>query len=161
MRGAVLKTLFVYCSADDTLNALCKESASKKDDTLGVKLGGVVKHSAFGRRFAVNKTPEFDIPNMCDADFENFDRVIFACDGYFGEIPPEVCAFITNCELRYKEIYCILFAAGRNIRRAEDSLRMAISLSGGTVKNIVSISAKQLKRDEEDVFFSVRHRLAV
>jgi hypothetical protein len=40
-------------------------------------------------------------------------------------------------------------------------LRNRISLSGGTVRNIISISVKELKREEEDVLFSVRHRMAV
>ena len=78
-----------------------------------------------------------------------------------GEIPPEVCAFIAKNELRYKTIDCIVFGDGRNVNKAKDMLRNRVSLSGGTVRNIISISIKELKREEEDVLFSVRHRMAV
>jgi hypothetical protein len=78
-----------------------------------------------------------------------------------GEIPPEISAFITKNNLRYKTIDCIVFGDGRSAERAKDSLRVRVSLSGGTVRNVVSISRRELKYEEEDVLFSVRHRLAV
>ena len=156
-----MKTFFVYCSEDDTVNALCNESALRKNATVAIELRNSVKRSSFCRYFGANRARRFSSPGGYDVDFDTFDKIIFACDEYLGEIPPEISAFITKHELRYKDIDCIVFGDGRNARKAKDALRVRISLSGGTVRNIVSVSVKELKREEEDVLFSVRHRLAV
>ena len=156
-----MKTLFVYCSDDDTINSLCSESAMKKRDTVAFELSNSTKKSSFSRYFGVNRARKFSSIGGYDIDINEFDKIIFACDEYMGEIPPEMSAFITKHELRYKEIDCIVFGDGKTARRAKDGLRVRISLSGGTVRNIVNISVKELKRDAEDVLFSVRHRLAV
>lgn len=156
-----MKTLFVYCSDDDTINALCNESALRKIDTIALELSSTTGKSSFSRYFGINRTRRFSSMGGYDVDVESFDKIIFACDEYMGEIPPEISAFISKHELRYKEIDCIVFGDGKNARKAKDNLRVRVSLSGGTVRNTVSVSAKELKREEEDVLFSVRHRLAV
>lgn len=156
-----MKILFVYCSDDDTINALCNESALKKHDTVALELSNATKKSSFSRYFGINRARRFSSSGGYDVEVDTFDKIIFACDEYMGEIPPEICAFICKHELRYKDIDCIVFGDGKNARKAKDNLRVRISLSGGTVRNTVSVSAKELKREEEDVLFSVRHRLAV
>ena len=161
MWGVYLKTLFVYCSDDDTINALCNESALRKLDTVALELSNCTRKSTFKRYFGIDRTRRGYYYAGYDVEIEKFDKIIFACDEYMGEIPPEISAFIRKHELRYKEIDCIVFGDGKNARKAKDNLRVRVSLSGGTVRNTISVSAKELKREEEDVFFSVRHRLAV
>lgn len=159
--GVELKTLFVYCSGDDTVNSLCSESVLRKRDTKALELNHNIHKSAFSRYFGIHRVRRFSSVGSYGVDVDEFDKIIFACDEYMGEIPPEVCAFITKNNLRYKTIDCIVFGDGRNVQKAKNMLRNRISLSGGTVRNIISISVKELKREEEDVLFSVRHRMAV
>ncbi len=96
-----------------------------------------------------------------DVNLNEFDRIIIACDEFAGEVAPEVSDFIKANDFRYKSVDCIVFGNGRFVRRAMDGLRVKVSLSGGTVGTCVSVSGKELKRDEEDLLFSVRHRLVV
>ncbi len=156
----MLKTLFVYCSSDDILNALCKESVRKKADTFAIELDGDFDKSLFSRYFGVNRARRTG-GRYRAADVAEYEKIIFACDEYMGEIPPELCAFITNSNLRYKVIDCIVLGDGRGCKKAIDSLRVRVSLSGGTVRNAIGISARELKKESEDILFSIRHRMAV
>lgn len=150
-----MKTLFVYCSEDDTVNALCKESARKIENTVAIKLDVFAKKSWFSR-LGVKKQPRVIPSANYDIDFDEFDKVILACDEFMGEIPLEIKAFITKHEMRYKDIACIVFGDGRNVRKAADALRVQVALSGGTVCSAVGVSAKDLKHADEDVLFGTR-----
>ncbi len=156
-----MTTLFVYCSNDDTVNSLCYESVGKKRDTKALELSSESTKSAFSRYFGINRIRRYSSIREYGVDIDAFDKIIFACDEYMGEIPPEMSAFICKNRLRYKIIDCIVFGDGRNARKATDELKNEISLSGGTVRNCISISVKELKREAEDVLFSIRHRMAV
>lgn len=158
--GVALKTLFVYCSADDILNALCKESVRNKADTYAIELDGDFDKSPFSRYFGINRAKR-SCGEYRNIDVEQFDKIILACDEYMGEVPPEMCAFINDNNLRYKVIDCLVLGDGRGCRKAIDALRVRVSLSGGTVRNAIGISAKELKKESEDILFSVRHRMAV
>lgn len=155
-----MDTLFVYCSADDILNSLCKESARKIHNTRALELDGDFDRSPFSRYFGINRARRSGV-RYEGIDVADYDKIIFACDEYMGEIPPELCAFITGNSFRYKTIDCIVLGDGRGCKKAIDSIKVRVSLSGGTVRNAIGISAKELKRDSEDVLFSVRHRMAV
>lgn len=156
-----METLFVYCSSDDIINALCKESARKKRSTRALELTGDFDKSPLSRYFGVNRAKRSGGAFCPDVDVSQYDKIIIACDEYMGEVPPELCAFITGNNLRYKVIDCIIFGDGRLSKKATDSLKVRVSLSGGTVRNAINVSAKEIKRDSEDVLFSVRHRMAV
>ena len=155
-----MNTLFVYCSADDILNALCKESVRNKANTYAIELDGDFDKSPISRYFGINRAKRSGGAHR-NVDISEYDKLIFVCDEYMGEVPPEMCAFINDNNLRYKIIDCIVLGDGRGCRRAIDSLRVRVSLSGGTVRNAIGISAKELKRESEDILFSVRHRMAV
>ncbi len=155
-----MDTLFVYCSADDILNSLCKESARKMSCTKALELDGDFDKSLFSRYFGINRARRSGV-RYSGIDVGEYDKIIFVCDEYMGEIPPELCAFITGNSFRYKTIDCIILGDGRGCKRAIDSLRVRVSLSGGTVRNAIGISARELKRESEDILFSVRHRMAV
>ena len=156
-----MKTLFVYCSDDDTINALCNESALRKRDTKALSLSCNGSKNHLSRYFDVTRNRKSFHYSGYDIDIAEYDKIIFACDEVLGEIPSEISAFIEKNDLRYKNIDCIVFGDGRGVNRALDSLRVRISLSGGTVRNCVSVSAREIKRQDEDLLFSVRHRLAV
>ncbi len=156
-----MKTLFVYCSDDEAVNSLCNESALKLNKTKALPLFKESSGSSFKRYFGVNRVRKYTCSGDYGVNLNDFDKIIIACDEYFGEIPPEVTAFISKNDMRYKTIDCIVFSNGRNAKKASDSIKNRVSLSGGTVRNCVSISSKEIKREEEDVLFSVRHRLAV
>ncbi len=152
-------TLFVYCSDDEAINSLCRESAFKKKDAQTLQLVARTSKSFlqrclnFGTRH--NSFSDYDI-NMAD-----FDRIIIACDEFAGGISSELCDFIKANSFRYKNVDCIVFGEGRGVKKAQDFLKVQISLSGGTVRNCLCVSSKELKREDEDLLFSVRHRLVV
>ena len=156
-----MKTLFVYCSEDEAINALCRESAFKKRETQALQLSYPSGRSAFSRYIQVFKGGERTAYKSYDVDFNEFDRIIIACDEFAGELSPEIAGFINANDFRYKIIDCIVFGNGRGVRRAADALKVRISLSGGTVQKCVSVSTRELKKSEEDLLFSVRHRLVV
>ncbi len=156
-----MKTLFIYCSDDEAVNSLCNESAFKKEKTKALPLYRDNSESTFKRYFGVNRARRYTCSGDYGVDINEFDKIIIACDEYLGSIPPEVTAFISKNDMRYKHIDCIVFGIGRNAKKATDTLKNRVSLSGGTVRSCVSISPREIKREEEDVLFSVRHRLAV
>lgn len=155
-----MKTLFVYCSDDAAINSLCRESAFKKKDAKSLQLTSFSRKSLLSRCLGATKS---DAPSHkdCTVDINDFERVIIACDEFAGIILPEVVDFIKDNNFRYKNVDCIVFGEGRSVKKAKDYLKVCISLSGGTVRNCVSVSAREIKRQDEDLLFSVRHRLAV
>lgn len=156
-----MKTLFVYCSDDDTINALCNESALRKRDTKALSLSCSGSKTHLSRYFEIARSRKNYRYSGYDIDIADYDKIIFACDEVLGEIPSEISAFIEKNDLRYKNIDCIVFGDGRGVNRALDSLRVRISLSGGTARSVVGVSAREIKREDEDILFSVRHRLVV
>ena len=154
-----MSTLFVYSSNDEAINSLCRESAFKKSKTQTLQLTPYSHKSALSRFLGINR--HHSRFSVYDVDFELFDRIIIACDELAGFISPEVEEFISTNNFRYKNVDCIVFGEGRFVKKAQDSLKVKLSLSGGTVRNCVTVSAKEIKREEEDLLFSVRHRLAV
>lgn len=156
-----MKTLFVYCSEDDTINALCRESAFKKRGAQSLQLTSFSGKSFFSRHISTLKSGGKVSNKAYDVDLNEFDRIIIACDEFAGEVAPEISGFIKANDFRYKSVDCIVFGNGRFVRKAVDGLRVKVSLSGGTVGTCVSVSSKELKRNDEDLLFSVRHRLVV
>ncbi len=155
-----MRTLFVYCSSDDTINSLCRESGFKKDKTKSLQL------SSFSEKSPIRRLIDFKREKSIHSgdygiDINEFDRFILACDEIAGEISPEITRFIKNTDFRYKTVDCIVFGNGRGAKKASDSIKVKVSLSGGTVRSCVNVSPAQLKRDNEDILFSVRHRIAV
>lgn len=155
-----MKTLFVYCSDDDTINALCNESALRKRDTKALFLGRGSKNY-FSRYLDIARNRKAFCYSGYDVDITEYDKIVFACDEVLGGIPSEISAFIEKNDLRYKHVDCIVFGDGRGLTKALDSIRVCISLSGGTARSVVGVSAKEIKREDEDILFSVRHRLVV
>ena len=156
-----MKTLFVYCSDDETVNSLCRESAFKRRDAYAVQLTSFSSKSLVSRYLNALRNKKGMSTKDYGVSIEDFDRIIIACDELVGEISPEVSMFIQSNDFRYKLVDCIVFGEGRCVKKAKDSLRMKLSLSGGTVRNCVNVSSKELKREDEDLLFSVRHRMAV
>ncbi len=156
-----MKTLFVYCSDDDTINTLCNESALRKRDTKALSLSCGSGKSPLSRYLGVARSRKSFCYSGYDIDITEYEKIIFACDECLGEIPSQISAFIEKNDLRYKNIDCIVFGDGRGVNRALDSLRVRISLSGGTARSVVGVSAREIKREDEDILFSVRHRLVV
>ena len=156
-----MKTLFVYCSDDDAINALCNESALRKRDTKAFCLSCGSSKLHLNRYFSAARAHKSFCYSGYDIDIAQYDKIILACDEYLGEIPAEIVAFIEKNDLRYKHIECIVFGDGRGVKRALDSLKVHISLAGGTARSAVSVSAREIKREDEDILFSVRHRLVV
>lgn len=155
-----MKTLFVYCSDDEDISALCKESAFKKKSAKAVQLASC-SSKLFLLHSLANKNKAEQPAFNCDVQVENYERIIIACDEFIGEIPPAVATFVNNNDFRYKNVDCIVFGEGRGVNKAKDSLKMKVALSGGTVRNCICLSSRKIKREGEDLLFSVRHRIAI
>jgi hypothetical protein len=155
-----LRTLFVYCSGDEDINSLCRESAFKKKSAKAVQLASCSSKLFLLHCIANKGKNEADFFD-CNVRVEEYDRIIIACDEFMGELPPAVTAFVSNNSFRYKAVDCIVFGEGRSINKASDSIKMKVALSGGTVRSCICLSSRKIKREGEDLLFSVRHRIAV
>ncbi len=155
-----MRTLFVYCSGDEDISSLCRESAFKEKSAKAVQLAGC-SSKLFLLHSLANKNKSEQPFFNCDVQVENYERIIIACDEFMGEVPPAVSAFVNSNSFRYKTVDCIIFGEGRSINKASDSLKMKVALSGGTVRNCICLSSRKIKREGEDLLFSVRHRIAV
>ncbi len=153
-----MKTLFVYCSSDSVINSLCRESAFRRAGDNSLQLAACRK--SFLKSFLGSRGKE-NIHSTYDISMESFDRIIIACDEFAGVLPVCVTNFIEDFDFRYKTIDCIIFGEGRFASKAKDALKVKFSLSGGTVHSCVNVSSSRLKREAEDVLFSVRHSIAV
>lgn len=154
-----MNTLFVYSFDNEAINSLCRVGSYSQNKTEALQLSSYSDKSVFSRFLWQNRRrSRFSDYNV---DFKSFDRIIIACDEFAGEISPEIADFISNNDFRYKCVDCVVFGVGRLVKRAEDSIKIRISLSGGTVRNCICVSTKELKKENEDLLFSLRHRLAV
>ncbi len=156
-----MKTLFVYCSSDDIINSLCRESSFKKTEAQLLELNCIASKSPIKKFFDCKRERSSHNVFTNKANVADFDRIILACDELAGELSPEISDFIRNNSFRYKTVDCIVFGNGRFAKRAGDNLKVKVSLSGGTVRSCVNISPRELKKEDEDILFSVRHRIAV
>lgn len=156
-RGAFLKTLFVYYSDDDTLKELCSKSASPDTDVCELH---DISGGSRTKKLLNSMRGEFTrISGGAAAD--GYDTLIFAFDGRLGVLPAAFNTFLRDNDMRFKKITTLVFGEGRAAKRAGDSLRTRVSLSGGTVDSVVHIPVKQFKNYDEDALRFVRHKLAV
>lgn len=153
-----MKTLFVYYTDDELLGELCRKSASFKTDVC--ELHDISGGSGIGRIFGAVRGSYADISGAA-VSAEDYDALIFAFDGRLGATPPAVNTYIRDNDLRYKRIYSLVFGEGRAARRASDSFKSRVALSGGTVSSTVHVPVRQFKYDEEDALYFVRHSMTV
>ncbi len=155
-----MKKLLVHCSYDDDIGYLCRRSGRNDIDTDVLELREFSASSKIGCKInsLKNKRAKLGLRNI---SLDEYDMVIFACEEWMGVAPPVLNSFIENSDLRFKNVVCIVFGNGSFAKKAADGLRVKVALSGGTVKNAITVSAKALKTCDEDVLFYVRHKLAV
>lgn len=153
-----MKTLLVHFSNDREVKTLCRKSESYDIDVL--ELRDLSRKSFFSDRFGTKSTSSIRLKGY-DVDLNNYDTVILATDESFGNIAPAMKVFIRQNDLRFKNIVCLVFGEGRSQKKAADALRTEVSLAGGTASCVISVSARALKREAEDVLFYVRHKLHV
>lgn len=156
--GALLKTLFVYYTNDDTVGELCRKSASVKTDVC--ELRDLSCGSFAGRILNAVRGVCTDISGVA-ADAGDYESIVFAFDGRFGVTPSALNTFLRDNDLRYKKIYSLIFGDGKAAKHASDSFKSRVSLSGGTVSSTVHVPVRQFKDDEEDALYFVRHSLTV
>lgn len=157
--GVILKTLLVHCSGDETVAELCRKSAARDIDVL--ELRELSNSSAFVKKINNFCGRAAGVPGGYDNRVEDYDKIIIACDGCLGGVYPVVNAFIEKHDLRAKDVSCVVFGEGFIAKRASDALRVCVSLSGGTVRRIVSVPRRSFVRDEEALLYYVRHEMAL
>ncbi|MBR2877222.1 MAG: hypothetical protein IKC01_08790 [Clostridia bacterium] len=153
-----MKTLLVHFSNDNEVKDLCSRSKSHDIDVL--ELRDLSRKSFFKTHFRTKSTTSIRLRGY-DIDLNDYDTVILATDETYGNIAPAMRVFISQNELRFKNVICLVFGEGRGVKKAGDALRTEVSLSGGTASCVISVSTKAFKREAEDLLFYVRHRLHV
>ena len=153
-----MKTLLVHFSNDNEVKDLCSRSKSHDIDVL--ELRDLSRKSFFKTHFRTKSTTSIRVRGY-DIDLNDYDTVILATDETYGNIAPAMRVFISQNELRFKNVICLVFGEGRGVKKAGDALRTEVSLSGGTASCVISVSTKAFKREAEDLLFYVRHRLHV
>ncbi len=155
----VLRNLLVHCSEDDEINILCRQSAFRKRDTDTFELHSSTSASLKDKVFALFGKSR--LPINYNMDLSGYHTLILACDEWAGGVLPLMSSFIAANDLRYKNVVCIVFGSGPLARRTAENLRIRVSLSGGTVANVICVPVGVFKNDDEDLLFHIRHKLAV
>lgn len=156
--GVSLKTLLVHFSNDNEVKELCSKSASNDIDVL--ELRDLSRKTFFKNRLCSAKHSSIKLRSY-DVDLNDYETIILATDESFGNIAPAMKVFISENELRFKNVICLVFGEGRSVKKASDALRTAVSLSGGTAGCVISVSTRAFKKEAEDLLFYVRHRIRV
>lgn len=159
IRGVVLKTLLVHCSGDENVAELCRKSAARDIDVL--ELRELSNSSSLVKKISNFCGRAAGVPGSYDNRVEDYDKIIIACDGCLGGVYPVVNAFIEKHDLRAKDVSCVVFGEGLIAKRASDALRVCVSLSGGTIRRVVSVPRRSFVRDEEALLYYVRHEMVV
>lgn len=155
-----MKKLLVHCSYDEDVSYLCRCSGADDCDVDVLELYDSSSSSRMGTRLGALRGRDAKI-RLRNADLSEYDTVILASDEWMGGVCPAMSAFIKQNELRFKNVVCIVFGNGVFATKAADSLRVMVSLSGGTVRNAITVSKKGFKNCDEDLLFYVRHKLVV
>ena len=74
-----------------------------------------------------------------------YDTVILATPVWHGSPVPAVNAFLHKVDLRGRAISGLLLYDGRHAAKAMDTLRERVRLAGGACRDVVCISAKELR----------------
>ena len=154
-----MKNLLVYCSYDDEIGSLCRKSGRDDGATDVIELRELSASTRVGCKINSLKGKGRSLKRFIELD--EYETVIIACQEWMGAVPVAVSSFIENSDLRNKKVVCIVFGNGAFAKKASDYLRVKVSLSGGTVRNAITVPGKSLKTCDEDVLFYVRHKLAV
>ena len=156
----LLKKLLVHCSYDEEISSLCRKSGRVDSNADILELREFSSSTRMGCKLNALKRKSGRATRR-NVELDEYEAVIIACEEWMGAVPSPVSSFIENSNLRYKNVICIVFGNGAFAKKAEDYLRVKVSLSGGTVQNAITVPVKTLKTCDEDILFYVRHKLAV
>lgn len=142
-----MKTLLVYYSNQKNIRSLCEASAREGEvDVLELRERydrGVLSAATVGSYLASkglgSQIDPFEI------DFDAYDTVILATPVWHGSPVPAVNAFLHKVDLRGRAISGLLLYDGRHAAKAMDTLRERVRLAGGACRDVVCISAKELR----------------
>lgn len=149
-----MKTLLVYYSNQKNIRSLCEASAREGEvDILELRerydrgvLSAATVGSYLASRGMGSQIDPFEI------DFDAYDTVILATPVWHGSPVPAVNAFLHKVDLRGRAISGLLLYDGRHAAKAMDTLRERVRLAGGACRDVVCISAKELREKNCDVF---------
>uniref|UniRef100_UPI003FF0B9A3 flavodoxin family protein n=1 Tax=Candidatus Fimivicinus sp. TaxID=3056640 RepID=UPI003FF0B9A3 len=149
-----MKTLLVYYSNQKSIRSLCENSAREGEvDVLELRERydrGVLSAATVGAYLAVrglgSKIDPFEI------DLDAYDAIILATPVWRGSPVPAVNAFLHKADLRGREISGLLLHGRRHAAKAKEMLRERVRLAGGDCRDIVCVSAKELREKNCDVF---------
>lgn len=149
-----MKTLLVYYSNQKNIRSLCEASAREGEvDVLELRerydrgvLSAATVGSYLASRGLGSQIDPFEI------DFDAYDTVILATPVWHGSPVPAVNAFLHKVDLRGRAISGLLLYDGRHAAKAMDTLRERVRLAGGACRDVVCISAKELREKNCDVF---------
>ncbi|MBS5872905.1 MAG: hypothetical protein KIC46_02165 [Clostridiales bacterium] len=149
-----MKTLLVYYSNQKNIRSLCENSAREGEvDVLELRERydrGVLSAVTVGAYLAVrglgSKIDPFEI------DLDDYDTIILATPVWHGSPVPAVNAFLHKANLRGRVVSGLLLYDGRHAAKAMETLRERVRLAGGVCRDVVCVSAKELREKNCDVF---------
>lgn len=149
-----MKTLLVYYSNQANVRLLCEDSAREGEvDVLELRerydrsvLSAATTGAYLAARGLASRIDSFEI------DLDAYDMIILATPVWSGCPAPAVNAFLQRANLRGREVSGLLLYEGRRAAKAMETLRERVRLAGGLCRDVVCVSAKELREKNCDVF---------
>ncbi|MCI6401876.1 MAG: hypothetical protein SPF51_10760 [Candidatus Fimivicinus sp.] len=149
-----MKTLLVYYSNQKNIRSLCEDSAREGEvDVLELRerydrsaLSTVTVGAYLAVRGLGSKIDPIEI------NLDDYDTIILATPVWHGSPVPAVNAFLHKANLRGRAVSGLLLYDGRHAAKAMETLRERVRLAGGVCRDVVCVSAKELREKNCDVF---------
>lgn len=149
-----MKTLLVYYSNQESIRSLCEDSAREGEvDVLELRerydrsvLSAATVGAYLAARGLGSRIDSFEI------DLDAYDTIILTAPVWSGSPAPAVNAFLHRANLRGREVAGLLLYEGRRAGKATETLRERVRLAGGSCRDVVCVSAKELREKNCDMF---------
>lgn len=144
-----MKTLFIYYCSDSQVGKICAESAdSKYVDVVEIS----PRYSCgFTRKLSRALNGEGVRIKENNIDFSKYDSVIIASTLNGGMPSPVVNEFLHTTNLYGVEVIGVLIKGSIFSRHTTELFRKRIALAGGNCRSVVTIPAKEIKKNPSHV----------
>lgn len=150
-----MKTLFIYYCSDSQIGKICAESAdSKYVDVIEIS----PRYSCgFTRKLSRALSGEGVRIKENNIDFSKYDSVIVASTLIGGVPSPVVNEFLHTTNLYGVEVTGVLIKGSFFSRHTAEVFRKRIALAGGNCRSVVTIPAKEIKKNHSNVMEYVKN----
>lgn len=144
-----MKTLFIYYCSDPQIGKICAENA----DSRYVDVMEISPRYSYGftKRLSRALHGEGVRIKENDIDFSQYDTVIIASTLTGGMPSPVVNEFLHTTNLYGIEVIGILIKGSLFSRHISELFRKRIFLAGGNCRSVVTVPAKEIRKDPSHV----------